>query len=292
MQGPVKTQKFHKKWRYSNFYPVFVSIPFTTKKIKMKNILKIIAPLFFTVFMAVTTQAQLSVDISVRTAPPPLPVYEQPFCPGDGYIWIPGYWAYSDNDYYWVPGTWVRPPQYGLYWTPGYWGFSSGYYGWHRGYWGHHVGFYGGINYGFGYSGVGYGGGMWSGNVFRYNTAVNRINPTVVHNTYVNKTVINNTTVINNRNSFNGQGGVMAKPTAQEQQALKEQHVQPTHEQVAHETTARSDKNQFASTNHGQPAKLAMSQSGNGHSNTQQTHTVQSNNVEKHNLAPTPQAQE
>ena len=67
--------------------------------------------------------AQISVGISVRVGPPALPVYEQPFCPEPGYIWIPGYWAYSDDGYYWVPGTWVLPPEPGLLWTPGYWGW-------------------------------------------------------------------------------------------------------------------------------------------------------------------------
>jgi len=55
------------------------------------------------------------VSVSVSIGPPALPVYEQPICPGDGYLWIPGYWAYDDSvsDYYWVPGTWVQPPEEG-----------------------------------------------------------------------------------------------------------------------------------------------------------------------------------
>jgi hypothetical protein len=27
----------------------------------------------------------------------------QPICPGEGYIWTPGYWAWDGDDYYWVP---------------------------------------------------------------------------------------------------------------------------------------------------------------------------------------------
>lgn len=54
--------------------------------------------------------AQISVGIAVHIAPPVLPVYVQQICPGDGYIWTPGYWAYGDDDYYWVPGTWVLAP--------------------------------------------------------------------------------------------------------------------------------------------------------------------------------------
>src|ERR1700677_3926566 len=143
--------------------------------------------------------------------PPPLPDYPQPPCPEDGWLWTPGYWAYSTGGYYWVPGTWVAPPAVGLLWTPGYWGFVGGVYRFNAGYWGPHVGFYGGVNYGFGYGGVGFGGGLWVGGHFSYNTAVVNVNTTVIHNTYVNKTVIHNTTV--NRVSFNGPGGVTARAT-------------------------------------------------------------------------------
>ena len=34
--------------------------------------------------------AQVAIGISVRIAPPPRPVYEQPYCPGPNYIWTPG----------------------------------------------------------------------------------------------------------------------------------------------------------------------------------------------------------
>ena len=196
--------------------------------------------------------AQISVGIAVRIAPPVLPVYEQPLCPGEGYIWTPGYWAYGDDDYYWVPGTWVLAPRVGVLWTPGYWGWGDGGYFWHAGYWGPHVGFYGGVNYGFGYVGVGYLGGRWDGGHFAYNRAVNNVNVTVIHNTY-------NTTVINNYNnstrvSYNGgNGGVRAQETAQERQAAREQHIQATSVQSQHEHAARSDRSQFASVNHGQP---------------------------------------
>src|SRR5438309_10768072 len=50
------------------------------------------------------SRAQVAVGISVQFGPPALPVYEQPLCPGDGYIWTPGYWAWDpgDEDYYWA----------------------------------------------------------------------------------------------------------------------------------------------------------------------------------------------
>ena len=74
------------------------------------------------------SRAQVAVGISVRIGPPVLPVYVQPICPGPGYLWVPGYWAYGPDDYFWVPGTWVFPPEVGLLWTPGYWGYEDAFY--------------------------------------------------------------------------------------------------------------------------------------------------------------------
>ncbi len=201
--------------------------------------------------------AKSDVAISIRIGPPVLPVYTQPPCPVAGYLWTPGYWAYGDAGYYWVPGVWVAPPRVGVLWTPGYWGFGGGLYAWHAGYWGPHVGFYGGVNYGFGYAGVGFVGGGWAGSVFRYNTAVVNVNTTVVRNVYVDRTVINNTTVVN-RASFNGAGGVVARPTVQEQSYSRESHFQPTSEQVSHQQTAGRDHTLLASENHGRPGTAAM----------------------------------
>ncbi len=135
--------------------------------------------------MPAASTAQIGVGLSIRVGPPALPVYDQPLCPGPGFLWTPGYWAYGDDGYYWVPGTWVEAPAVGLLWTPGYWGWGNGFYLWHGGYWGPHVGFYGGINYGFGYGGVGFFGGEWRGGVFAYNTAVMHVDERYVHNTYV-----------------------------------------------------------------------------------------------------------
>ena len=124
--------------------------------------------------LCLSTASFAQVGISVAIAPPELPAYEQPMCPGDGYIWTPGYWAW-DNEYYWVPGTWVMPPEAGFLWTPGYWGWGGSGFFFNEGYWGLSVGFYGGIDYGFGYFGNGYEGGRWNNGHFFYNTAYNRV---------------------------------------------------------------------------------------------------------------------
>src|SRR5260221_3857204 len=93
------------------------------------------------------------IGLSITIGPPALPVYQQPVCPGEGYIWTPGYWAWGDEDYYWVPGTWTLAPEPGLLWTPGYWGWGGGVYVFHAGYSGPTIPFYGGSNYGICYSG-------------------------------------------------------------------------------------------------------------------------------------------
>jgi WXXGXW repeat (2 copies) len=204
--------------------------------------------------------AQIGVGLSVSFGPPALPVYEQPICPADGYLWTPGYWAFDDDDgYYWVPGTWVEAPQPGYLWTPGYWGWGGSAFLFHEGYWGPEVGFYGGINYGFGYGGVGYEGGRWEGNHFSYNTYVNRVNINVIHNTYNTRVTI----VSENHVSFNGgNGGVNARPTAREESYANEHHVAPVAAQIQHTQAARDNPDLRASANHGKPAIAATARPG------------------------------
>ena len=207
------------------------------------------------------SSAQISVGVAVHIGPPALPVYEQPLCPGPGYLWTPGYWAYGPDGYYWVPGTWILPPEVGLLWTPGYWGWRDGGYFWHAGYWGPHVGFYGGINYGFGYSGVGFVGGRWEHGVFAYNTAVMHVNTRVIHNTYVDRTVIRDVRV--NRVSYNGgRGGIEARPSERERSFEREHHFAETSKQSQHERFAGSNRELRASENHGRPAIAATERPG------------------------------
>jgi hypothetical protein len=208
---------------------------------------------------SVASFGQVAVGISVRIGPPVLPVYAQPICPGPGYIWTPGYWAWDDDDgYYWVPGTWVVAPV-GLLWTPGYWGWGGGLYVWHAGYWGPHVGFYGGINYGFGYGGVGFAGGEWRGGSFFYNRSVTNVSVTNVTNVYNKTVIVNNTSTT----SFNGgSGGVQARPTAQEEAYSRERHTAPLAAQNQHEHAAAANRENFASENHGRPAIAATARPG------------------------------
>jgi WXXGXW repeat (2 copies) len=215
------------------------------------------------VMLAVSVPAfsQVAVGVSVNFGPPAIPVYDQPVCPGDGYIWVPGYWAWDADfdDYYWVPGTWVEPPEVGFLWTPGYWGWNGAAFVFNEGYWGPEVGFYGGIDYGFGYFGNGFVGGRWDNGHFFYNTAVWHVDKTVVHNTYVNNVTIVN----NNRVSYNGgQGGITARATAQEEAARNERHVGPVAAQQQQMRAAQGNRDLRASENHGKPNIAATERPG------------------------------
>src|SRR5580692_9142453 len=203
--------------------------------------------------------AQIGVGVSITIAPPDLPVYEQPLCPGEDYIWTPGYWAYADDDYYWVPGTRIVAPEVGFLWTPGYWAFEENRYFFHEGYWGPEVGFYGGINYGFGYSGRGYEGGRWANGHFFYNRAVTNVNVTEIHNVY-DTTVVNKTI---NRVSFNGgNGGINERPTSQEEAASRQRHLPPVAAQNQHVQAAHANPQLQASANQGKPPIAATPKPG------------------------------
>ncbi|HYX68558.1 MAG TPA: YXWGXW repeat-containing protein, partial [Terriglobales bacterium] len=208
--------------------------------------------------MTATAFAQFNLVVTVGTPPPVLVVYEQPPCPGYGFLWAPGYWAYGPYGYYWVPGTWVEAPAPGLLWTPGYWAFDDDgdAFVWHPGYWGYEVGYYGGIDYGFGYFGSGYQGGYWRGERFYYNAVVNNVSVNNVRYVY-SQTVVQNITVVNNVSYNGGAGGTTTRPTQAELRVAQEQHVQPTATQVQHQRAASSDRVLLASVNHGQPPVAA-----------------------------------
>ncbi len=189
------------------------------------------------------------IELSVQSAPPALPEYDQPPIPEEGYIWTPGYWHWDANaGYYWVPGTWVLPPAAGLLWTPPYWGYSGGAYLFHSGYWGPRVGFYGGVNYGYGYGGVGYQGGYWVGNNFSYNRRVNNIGSVRVTNVFDH-----NVTAGRGHQSFVGSDDGARRGTAGEKLAEHDQHQNFTPEQAGHAQAAVGNAALFAAQNHGRP---------------------------------------
>jgi hypothetical protein len=222
----------------------------------------LLAMLFAFVMLGMSAAAFARVGVAIMIAPPALPVYEQPICPGDGYLWTPGYWGWGDDfdDYYWVPGTWIMPPEVGFLWTPGYWGWGDGGFIFNEGYWGPQIGFYGGINYGFGYFGVGFEGGRWDNGHFFYNRAVANINVNDIHNVY--NTPMSHETAVNHVSYNGGNGGINARPTSEEEAAGRERHVPAVAAQTQHAQQARSDPQQRASMNQGKPPVAATAKPG------------------------------
>ena len=190
-----------------------------------------------------------------RAPPPPLPTYEQPPCPGPNYMWTPGYWAYGEAGYYWVPGVWMLAPYLDALWTPPYWESYAGRYRWHHGYWDRYIGFYGGINYGFGYTGLGFNGGYWRDGLFVYNRTVANVDSRIVRNVYTH-TVPDYTPF--NRINYNGPGGINRRPTAAELAVRPESRIPPLAIQIQHMRDAAVDRAQFAAQNHGRPPVPAL----------------------------------
>ncbi len=209
--------------------------------------------------LAIPMVSSAQIVLTIGIAPPPLPVYEQPACPSEGYIWTPGYWAYAQEGYFWVPGTWAMAPEPGLLWTPGYWGWGDNAFVFNEGYWGAEIGFYGGVNYGFGYAGVGYQGGYWNNGAFFYNRSVNNV--TNVTNVYT-KTVIIDRTTVNNVSYNGGAGGISVRATAEEEKAASEKHSPPTSVQTQHVQAASSNHQLYESVNHGKPTVAATAKPG------------------------------
>ena len=216
---------------------------------------------FLALMTSLSAFAQLR--ISVGFGPPALPVYEQPLCPGDGYIWTPGYWAWDEDydDYYWVPGTWVAAPEPGYLWTPPYWAWNEGAFVFYNGYWGPEVGFYGGIDYGFGYFGNGFEGGRWEHGRFFYNRSVTNVNITNIHNVY-NTTVVNDSRRMNRVSYNGGNGGINARPTRPQEAAAHQRHLPPVAAQTQHIRAARGNPEFRAAANHGKPLVAATARPG------------------------------
>ncbi len=71
---------------------------------------------------------------TVAMAPPP-PIYENSgYPPSAGYLWINGYWNWTNVRYVWVPGRWEAPRQ-GYYWVPHRWERDGNHWRQHGGTW-------------------------------------------------------------------------------------------------------------------------------------------------------------
>jgi len=83
------------------------------------------------------------------------------------------------------------------------------------------------------------------------------VNVTNVTNVYNRTVIVNNT-----HTSFNGPGGIVARPTPQEEAYGREPHTAALAAQTQHEHAASQNRQLFASENHGRPAIAATGKPG------------------------------
>jgi hypothetical protein len=85
--------------------------------------------------LSIPASAQLSVYVG--SAPPPMRYEQRGPLPGQGYVWIDGYWTPNGHHYRWVAGRWERPPYEGAVWSHAH--YDHYHQGWqlHEGHWEH-----------------------------------------------------------------------------------------------------------------------------------------------------------
>lgn len=73
--------------------------------------------MILTLLAAGAVFAQLSVGIRIGAPPPVRVVRVQPRSPGEGYVFVAGYWYPVRGHYKWHDGYWTRPAYEGAHWV-------------------------------------------------------------------------------------------------------------------------------------------------------------------------------
>jgi hypothetical protein len=60
-------------------------------------------------------------EIIVREVPPEPRREVIGAAPDESHVWVPGYWAHTNNRWVWIPGHWEAAPKPGAVWVPGHW---------------------------------------------------------------------------------------------------------------------------------------------------------------------------
>jgi hypothetical protein len=61
------------------------------------------------------------VQAVVAQAPPAARAENRGRRPHDGWVWVPGYWNWSNERHVWVPGMWSLPPRGFHSWEAAHW---------------------------------------------------------------------------------------------------------------------------------------------------------------------------
>lgn len=77
--------------------------------------------------------AGVNVDIDIA---PPAPREEVVPAPRPGFIWAPGYWAWSGHEHTWTAGRWERERS-GQHWVPERWEQHGNKWHFEKGHWDH-----------------------------------------------------------------------------------------------------------------------------------------------------------
>jgi hypothetical protein len=65
------------------------------------------------VFASLSVPSVAQISFTIGRTPPPMRYERRPPPPGEGFVWIDGYWGVNGNRYVWVPGRWDHPPYAG-----------------------------------------------------------------------------------------------------------------------------------------------------------------------------------
>jgi hypothetical protein len=90
-----------------------------------------------TTFAAFTVPAVGQISVVIGRTPPPLRYERRPPPPGEGFVWVDGYWRVDGGRYVWAPGVWQRAPYAGAYWSHGHWDHYPEGWRYHEGHWDH-----------------------------------------------------------------------------------------------------------------------------------------------------------
>lgn len=74
-------------------------------------------------------------EMRATMAPPAMQAEVQTAMPGQGFVWVPGYWRWRGNRYVWRAGAWKRPQHPNHQWVPGQWQAVGNQFVWVRGHW-------------------------------------------------------------------------------------------------------------------------------------------------------------
>ncbi|MGH9440935.1 MAG: YXWGXW repeat-containing protein [Thermoanaerobaculia bacterium] len=105
----------------------------------LSKILKSSAPILLASLLSIPAAAQIPVpnlEIHITHSRPPRLRHERiPRRPGDGYVWVGGYWGWQGSRWMWTPGRWDRPAETGVTWVTPRYQRDSGYYRYEPGHW-------------------------------------------------------------------------------------------------------------------------------------------------------------